>query len=188
MNPKDLFTNSIKQTTQCVKQIKIDHLSNKTPCSEWNLKELLNHMVYELLWMPDLLQGKTVAEVGDKYDGDVLGNAPKQAWETASKEALAAVEAADLTAPTHLSYADVPVSRYITEMAGEILIHGWDLGQSINCSVIFDKDVAEEVYRFYASNIKGLRDGGFVGKSVDVPEDASIQVKLLAMMGRRDRN
>lgn len=187
MDPKELFKQAASQANGCAGQIQSGQLANKTPCSEWDLKALLNHLVYELLWIPELLGGKTVAEVGDKYDGDVLGSDPNAAWQAALDVALAAVEAADLDIPTHLSYADVPASRYITEMAGEVLLHGWDIAQSIKCSLIFDPAVAEAVYKYYLPNIKGFQDGGFVGKAVEVPADASVQTKLLAMMGRRDR-
>lgn len=188
MDPKELFIYAVGQANGCVKHLREDEFGNKTPCSEWNLKELLNHMVYELLWVPELLQGKTVADIGDKYEGDVLGENPVESWQKASKAALAAVKSADLDAPTHLSYADVPASRYITEMGGEMLIHGWDLGQSINCSIIFEEKAADAAYKFYALNIKGFRDGGFVGKAVAVADDAPLQTKLLALMGRRDRD
>lgn len=188
MYPKELFKKVSDQASGCVKHIREDQLGNTTPCSEWDLKILLNHVVYELLWIPELLSGKTVAQVGDKFDGDVLGDNPNGAWQTALNSAIAAVEAADLDAPTHLSYSDVPASRYITEMSGEILLHGWDMAQSIKCSMIFDPEVAQMVYEYYAANIKGFREGGFVGKAVEVSESAPIQTKLLALMGRRDRD
>ena len=51
-----------------------------TPCADWTVRDLVNHIVNEQLWVPDLLAGTTVAEVGDKYDGDRLDDDPLHAW------------------------------------------------------------------------------------------------------------
>ena len=47
-----------------------------TPCDDWDVRTLVNHVVGELLWIPPLLDGKTIAEVGDRFDGDILGSDP----------------------------------------------------------------------------------------------------------------
>jgi uncharacterized protein (TIGR03086 family) len=141
--------------------------------------------VYELLWVPEILSGKTVAEVGDKYEGDVLGEDIINAWNDAAHKASIAVETADLTATAHLSYGDFPNKKYIVEVANDVLIHGWDVGQSINCSVVFDEDVANTLYEAFLPRKDELAKSGVFNQAVDVSENASVQVKLLALLGRK---
>jgi uncharacterized protein (TIGR03086 family) len=187
MDPKELFAKAVEQATACIRNVRDDELSNSTPCTEWDLRTLLNHMVYETLWVPELLRGKTIAEVGDRFDGDVLGADPVSNWQRSADAALIAVKQADPDMTVHLSYGDFPARHYIAEMASDILIHGWDVGQSLQCSIMFDPAVAKAVYDQLAPNIQGYRGGGFMGEPIDVPTYADIQTKLLAMAGRRGR-
>lgn len=188
MDLKQLFAKTVESAAGCVKHVRVDEYNDPTPCSEWNLKQLLNHLVYELVWVPPLLEGQTIEQVGDKFEGDLLGDDPVGAWQKAADEAVTAVNAVELDATVHVSYGDIPASKYIMEMANDVQIHGWDVGQAIHCSVMFDEQVAQQIYDTLSPHIQSFRDGGFVGPEIEVPEDAPIQTKLLAIMGRRDRD
>ena len=185
MDPKELFRQAILQAEHCLRHVNDDQLATSTPCKEWDLRDLLHHMVYELMWVPELVDGKTIAEVGDRFDGDVLGKDVQAAWDRASHGALAAVESADLQKTAHLSYADVPMSNYISEMAGDILIHGWDAGQSIKCNIILESEVVQAVYDNTLPRKKEFAESELFGTPFDVPDSASLQTKLLALVGRK---
>ena len=47
-----------------------------TPCTEWDVHALVNHLVYEMRWSVPLFAGGTIAEVGDRFEGDLLGDDP----------------------------------------------------------------------------------------------------------------
>lgn len=185
MDPKDLFTKATEQASGCIKHVHEDQLDNSTPCAKWDLRELINHMVYELLWMPDLLYGKTIAEVGGKYDGNVLGDDLQASWKAASAAAQTAVDSADLETIVHLSYADVPAEQYIKEMAMDMCIHGWDIAQSTNCNLLIDGRLAQAIYDFTEPIKDKLVASGDFGSAIDVPDNANIQTKLLAISGRQ---
>jgi hypothetical protein len=57
--------------------------TNPTPDTEWSVRDLVEHLVGEQLWVPLLLGGATVEQVGDRFDGDNLGDDPKTAWSLA---------------------------------------------------------------------------------------------------------
>ena len=185
MGPKTFFKNAIDKTSGIVPCVSNDKFNLSTPCSDWDLKQLLNHLVNELLWVPELLDGKTIEEVGSKLDGDLVGSDFAEAWESATKAAIKAVEACDLQMIVHLSYGDMPAEHYVKEMASDVLIHGWDVAQSVQCSMIMGDDLAEQAYRQLEPHIQDYRDGGFVGPEIDVPTDADMQTKLLAIVGRK---
>lgn len=184
IDSKILFARVADQITECVLAIDAKDLGNQTPCDDWNLKQLLNHTVYELLWMPDLLAGKTVAEVGDKYDGDVLGDVFHTAWEDAVAAAKDAAEKADIKSSVHLSGGDKPVDEYLEEMAMEVLIHGWDICQSLGYTLLFEPDVAQAVYDITLPHKEELMANGSVKETIEVPADSPVEVKLLGIMGR----
>src|SRR5689334_15822622 len=76
-----------------------------TPCSDWDVRTLVNHVVGELLWVPPLLEGRTIAEVGDRFDGDVLGDDPAAvATDAARALQAAASEPGAQERTVHLSF------------------------------------------------------------------------------------
>src|SRR5688572_22903393 len=104
MNAKDFFASALEQATVVMERVQAGDLGKPTPDTEWDVRALTNHMVYELSWVADLVNGKTIAEVGDKYEGDLVGDDPVGKWRTAVAEAQGAVDKADASAPVQLSY------------------------------------------------------------------------------------
>src|ERR671911_280522 len=72
-----------------------DKWSAPTPCSDWDVRALVNHIAYEDLWTVPLMEGATIAEVGDRFEGDLLGDDPVAA-------ARAAADAATIAAASEL--------------------------------------------------------------------------------------
>ena len=81
------------------------------PDEDWSVRDLVNHLVGEDLWVPLLLAGSTIAEVGDCFEGDVLGAEPRAAWTAASAAAVQAVEAdGAMDRIVHLSFGASPAA------------------------------------------------------------------------------
>ncbi len=185
MKAKAFFEQSLASGGTCFGHITPGQFANSTPCTEWNLKQLINHMIYELMWLPDIVSGKTIQEVGDVYDGDLVGDNPIAAWDVASTKALAAVKKADLNATAHLSYGDVPMEKYITECGCDMLIHGWDAAQAVKCTLHIKDELAQSAYEYYAPLVKKEGIPGVFGARVETEDNASLQTRLLALVGRK---
>lgn len=185
MDAKDFIRSALVQAEPCINEIQQFQMSNPTPCSEWDLSELLKHLIGELLWIPDLLAGKTIAEVGDRYDGDIIGKDPQSAWQRASHAALEALAGVKLSTKVHLSYGDVSVEYYINEVACDVLIHGWDVAQSIGCNQIFGKELTLNALALIRPKAQKLADSGLFGYPIKTTEKDDIQTQLLALVGRR---
>jgi len=105
-----------------------DDWGRPTPCTEWTVRQLTNHVVGEDRWTKPLLEGKTIAEVGDSLDGNLLGNDPVTAATGAAEQAVAAVAARLPNGGlVHLSYGEEEVAEYIRQLTADHLIHAWDL-------------------------------------------------------------
>lgn len=182
---KELFAAAVQTATGCIAIVEDKHLGNSTPCVEWDLRTLLNHMVYELLWVPDMLAGKTVAQVGDKYEGDVLGDDFHATWKHAVEAAAAAVDVASENNPVHASFGDISARDYMMQVGGDIYIHTWDVDQAEHCSLIMDEAMAQSLYSFYAPQADSYRSAGLLGPAIAVPADAKASLKLLGLMGRQ---
>ena len=157
-----------------------------TPCADWDVRALVNHLVSEDLWMPPLMDGKTIAEVGDVYDGDVLGADPKGAWSSASAAALSsAAPDGAMERTVHLSFGDFPASEYTYQLFADHLIHGWDLARGIGADETMDPELVEACARWFAAMEEAYRAGGAIADHVPTAEDADAQTKLLAAFGRQ---
>jgi uncharacterized protein (TIGR03086 family) len=161
-----------------------DQWTAPTPDTEWDVRALVQHVVGEVVWIPPLLEGKTIADVGDRFEGDLLGDDPKSAWSRAVDETRAAVRAADPDAIVHLSYGDVPARQYVDEVGADILIHTWDLARGINADDALPAPLVDRVAAWFAGVEDLWRSAGAIGPRVDVPENADAQTRLLAAFGR----
>jgi len=184
MNAKELFAHSLAQATNTIKCVRAGDFVNATPCTDWDCRTLVNHMLYELSWVPDILAGKTIAEIGSKHDGDLLGNDHYQAWHLAAHKAAEAVRKVDLHKTVHLSFADVPAEYYVQQVAGDLLLHAWDVDQSLHCSLVFANNVAQKLYGIIEPQKDDFAASGLFGTEVQVPNSSRIQTKLLALIGR----
>jgi uncharacterized protein (TIGR03086 family) len=150
------------------------------------VRDLVNHIVYENVWTPPLMEGQTIEQVGDRFEGDLLGDDPVVAWNKASAAALASVEAdGALDRTVHLSYGDVPAGEYIEQLFNDHVIHAWDLARGIEADDELDPELVEVLYAGAQPREEQLRESGMFGDKVEVPDDADTQTKLLALMGRR---
>ncbi|WP_214415147.1 TIGR03086 family metal-binding protein [Sphaerisporangium fuscum] len=156
-----------------------------TPCADWDVHTLVNHLVGESLLLPELLAGRTVAEVGDAFEGDLLGEDPVKAFDVASAAAARAVEPDDvLTRTVRLSFGDVPAEEYISELFVDTLIHTWDLATAIGGDDRLDPELVEVCAELFAEAEEGYRQTGVIGERPPLPEDADAQTRLLAAWGR----
>jgi len=100
----DAHGEAMNSCDKVMHQVGPQHWRRPTPCADWSVRDLVNHLVYEQLWAPHLLAGATLDEVGDRFDGDVLGDDPIDAWERSAADARAAWTAPGaLTHTVHVS-------------------------------------------------------------------------------------
>ena len=186
MTAKELYAYALDQATAVVVQLEPGQLDLPTPDTEWRVRDLLQHMLYELAWTADIVAGKTVAEVGNRYEGDLLGDDPIHNWRQYARLTQASVEACDEDGTAHLSYGTASVREYLWEAGNDQLVHAWDLGQAIGVSVVFDEAAAQVLYDRAVRLQEELASSELFGPPVSVPATANVQTKLLAAFGRSE--
>jgi uncharacterized protein (TIGR03086 family) len=180
----ELFKKSTDRFGELVAAVPDDAWGNDTPCEDWDVRALVNHVVGEQLWAPHLVAGETIADVGGRYDGDVLGADPKATWRTALPPSIEAFEGADLDGTVHLSYGDEVTREYLVQMLTDAAVHGWDLARGIDADADIDPETAQLLYDHWKEHEAMVRGSGVFGDEVEVPADAPAIDKLLALLGR----
>lgn len=175
---------AVERFTRTVRAIPADRWNDPTPCSEWSVRDVLNHMTGEHRWVPHLLRGETLEQVGDRYDGDNLGADPLTAWEAAAQASVRAWTAlASDEVPVHLSFGLVPAGLYASQMMVDLTVHCWDIARGAGLDERLDEEAVATVLTFLEPQRGELAASGFFGAPVDTGS-ADAQDRLLALSGR----
>jgi uncharacterized protein (TIGR03086 family) len=160
-----------------------DAWSLPTPCAAWDVRTLVNHLTYEDKWTPPMLAGATVEEVGDRFEGDLLGDDPVGAFGSASVEATDAAAITDPAQIVHLSFGDYPAAEYLYQLSADHLIHGWDLAAATDGDRQLDPELVAAIADWFADREELYRAAGLIGPRTDGASDDP-QDRLLAGFGR----
>ncbi|HUA31405.1 MAG TPA: TIGR03086 family metal-binding protein [Streptosporangiaceae bacterium] len=160
-----------------------------TPCSAWDVRTLTHHMLYEQRWVPPLCDGLTIAEIGDGFEGDLLGD-DVSAWPGlvgfSIDEAHAAVARPGvLDRIVHLSFGDFPGQEYVIQLTADLAIHGWDLARATGQDAAIDPGAVAPLLRWAQARADFLAASGMFGSRINVSPDDPDDVRLLALLGRQ---
>jgi len=156
-----------------------------TPCTDWDVRALVRHLVDENLWTPPLMEGSTIAEVGDRFEGDILGDDPKKAYDEAAAAAVASVHGdGNMERTVHLSFGDFPGREYAMQLFADHLVHAWDLARAIRADERLDPELVAACAEWFEPMESAYRSAGAIGPAVPVAEEADAQTRLLARFGR----
>jgi uncharacterized protein (TIGR03086 family) len=181
-----MFRRAVAEFGARVGQIGDHQWQGPTPDEAWTVRDLVNHVVGEDLWVPPLLAGSAVAEVGDRFDGDVLGAEPRAAWAAACAGAVRAVEQdGAMGRIVHLSLGDFPGSEYTMQLFADHLIHAWDLARAIGADERLDEQLVASCANWFQAVEDAYRSAGAIAARPLVADGADGQTVLLARFGRR---
>jgi uncharacterized protein (TIGR03086 family) len=182
----DLYQKAMDATRGVIDRVRPDQWHDPTPCSEWDVKQVANHIIGENLWAAELFAGKTIEQVGDRLDGDQAGADPAAAYRRSVEVASAAVSAPGaMQATCHLSFGDYTGADYAAQLFMDTLIHGWDVARATGQDTRLDADLVEACLPIARELTGQFRGAGVFGEELPVGQDADAQTRLLALVGRR---
>ena len=183
MELDDLYRRTVDGWADLVGRVGADQWSLPTPCEDWTVRDLVNHVTGESLWAVPLVDGQTIEEVGDRFDGDLLGDDPTTAAQDAAEAALAAVGARlPEGGSVHLSYGEERLEEYVAQLAADHLVHGWDLAVAIGAPSRLDPDAVAGVADWFDEREGIYRSVGAIGPRAGTYDDP--QDDLVARFGR----
>lgn len=150
------------------------------------LRQTINYHAYDDAWVPHVLAGETMEEVGDRYDGDLLGDHPKLNFASIAETAVLAVR--DFNDPdriVHLSYGDWPAREYLKHITSFRGLRAYDIAKFIGADTTLPPDLVRGLWDEIAPSAEEWRKLGVYGPAVPVRDDAPLQQKLLGLTGRQ---
>jgi len=151
-----------------------------------SLRKVINYHAYDDAWVPDVLAGRTVEEVGAAWDGDLLGDHPKLNFASIVETAVLAVRGfGDLDRIVHLSYGDYPAREYLKHITSFRGLRVYDLSRFIGADATMPAALVQGLWDELSPQAEEWRKMGVYGPKVEVPDDAPLQDRLLGLTGRQ---
>jgi uncharacterized protein (TIGR03086 family) len=172
-----------------------DQLGLPTPCAEWDVRAILNHILHGDLLVMAWLRGQPWPNDGDV---DYLGDDPKAAVLRGLSETIDEVRSGSIDRAVLTRMGDLPVSApggdgLIQRRVGDLFVHLWDLAVATGQPTNLDPELAEEVLNHYRIRIaekprETLKPAAVgpppVAAEKPYPADATAADRLAAYMGR----
>jgi uncharacterized protein (TIGR03086 family) len=150
-------------------------LDDKSPCDEWDIRTLLDHMIDTQHFFTAKARGED-ATPPSGTPPSMIGDDPVATYEQTRQETLQA-------------HREPGVIEKTGPMLGiafcDQLIHGWDLATATGQDATMPDGLAEAAMSMLEGQLTDDRRGNAFKPAVAVPEDASPQDKLIAYTGRR---
>ncbi|NIJ10107.1 uncharacterized protein (TIGR03086 family) [Saccharomonospora amisosensis] len=183
---KEPISCAAREFGQIVRAVPADKLQAATPCDEYDVRGLCNHLLF---WMPRLLAAVSKDTPAPLGDGERAAELVVGDW--ADRLAAQALELADaLRDPaawqgsTSIAGGELPAAMVGRMALCEFVVHGWDLAAATGLPARYESDVAvaaEQVMREIGE--QGRQFKAF-GPEVPLGDDASVLDRVVALSGR----
>jgi uncharacterized protein (TIGR03086 family) len=152
------------------------------PVEGWTARDVVRHLVE---WFPAFLRSGAGVELatGPSPDDDPVG-----AW-TVHSDAVQALLDDPATATRVLAnphIGEVPLEQAVDRFyTADVFMHTWDLARATGQDERLDPERCARMLEGMLPLDDVLRASGQYGPRVEVPDDADVQTRLLAFIGRR---
>ena len=163
-----------------------DQLDAPTPCTDWTVRRLVDHLLAGQTMFAEGPRGGTVAPP-EGPPPELVGDDPAGQYEQARKETVAAyAEPGVMEGMVKGFGGEVPAFVVLGIAFCDQLIHGWDLARATGQDTTMPPEFAALGRQLLDGRIDEASrgPGKNFGAAVPVPNDASYQDKLLAYCGR----
>jgi len=164
---------ALDQMERLIAAVAPDQMSLPTPCSDWDVRDLLQHVVDGTGRFASMAAGQRVDWTAARPDP--LGDDPATAWRQGRVRLLLAIR-------EHPE----PASRVLPMLVIECAVHAWDLATATGRAGLLDPALAEGALGLAQQNLTAQARAGNTafGPEVPVSPDALPYDRLAGFLGR----
>jgi hypothetical protein len=195
VNEPEVFVLAARQLAAVVARIADDQWATPMPArlaragsdQVPTLREVIDYHAYDDAWVPDMLAGRTMAEVGpEKFGGDLLGDDPGGNFARIAETACAAAAGPlDLGATVHCSFGDFTVAEYFWQINSFRGLAAHDFALVIGIEPVLPPALVQGLWDEISPHAEEWRSLGVFPAAVAVPAEAPLQDRLLGLTGRK---
>jgi uncharacterized protein (TIGR03086 family) len=178
-----LITTAIDRTGRIAFGIEPDRMTDPTPCADWDVGAVLNHVVGGMRIFAALVAGEPAPGA---HEADWLGDDPAGAWAVAATaDALAWRRPGALDGTIELSLGSLPVALAAWIHLSELVVHGIDLAVATDQLDLIDQTMAARLLAaMRVMNFEAFRVPASFGAALEAPAAATPHEELMAFLGR----
>ena len=180
--PLDRFDRAAEVATAIVDGIADDQFDLPSPCAEWTVRGVLNHIVTGNLIAEAIVAGRA----HPNRDVDRLGEDPAAAFAASLASTRAALSEPGLMERiVSTPIGEAPGAFLVQMRVAELLVHGWDLARATSQSTDLDPELAAQVLAAWQARM-GERPRSMLPfeEPQSVPADAPAADRLAGYLGR----
>jgi uncharacterized protein (TIGR03086 family) len=154
---------------------------NPAPCDGWVARDVVRHL---LEWFPAFLSSGAGVELPT---GPLVDEDPLLAWVVHSDgvQALLDDPATQGRVLSNRHVGNVPLDQAVAQFyTNDVFLHTWDLARATGQDERLDHDKCAQLLDEMLPMDQVLRASGHYGPRTEVAEDADVQTRLLAFIGR----
>lgn len=195
MNEVEVFVLADRTLSGVVAQLRDEQWSMEMPANFAmrvadhipTLQEVIKYHAYDDAWVPDMLAGRTMDECGNsRFDGDLLGSAPRESFAAIVETACAAaLELTDFDRVVHCSFGDFTAREYLWQVNSFQGLRAHDIAVAVGVNATLPAALVQGLWDELSPHAEEWREIGVFGPAVPVAEDASLQDRLLGLTGRQ---
>jgi uncharacterized protein (TIGR03086 family) len=177
------FAHSMEIAYQLVRQVPDEAWGLPTPCSEWNLRALVNHMIGSARMVSFGLRGDLI---GPEFYGNHLGPDPVVSYRNAIDEVIALYRRSPMLLDSVIAmpWGSLTGAELAIMFAGDHLVHAWDVARSLGLPTDFDHKLIARIRIFGDGYVARTRGPGMFSEAVEAADDANPMDRFAAFIGR----
>jgi uncharacterized protein (TIGR03086 family) len=176
----DLLERALDQTGTVIARIRPDQVGSPTPCTEFDVRALVNHIVFDVqLFTAGVNEAERPAPGADLVGDDWMG-----AYDSARTSLLAAWQRKGTEGTVKSRLGEFPATWSVGQHLADLAVHAWDVAMATHQSTSLDPEVARVALDWARENLKPQFRGQAFGPEVEVPENAPIYERLAGFFGR----
>ncbi|MGY0489436.1 TIGR03086 family metal-binding protein [Streptomyces sp. WG-D5] len=179
----EAFTRVQDAVATLVRTTAPDQFGAPTPCKDWTVRDLLDHLVWENTVWGGLAKG--TPPTGGGHTDNHLGDDHIAAFATAASRAR---EAFHQPGMLERSFGPGPGRRVVEQLLIELLVHGWDLATALGRDRDLEPDIARAALPVVQDIYGDLprTTGGSFALPQPAPEHAPALDRVAALLGRHN--
>lgn len=161
-----------------------DDLGRSTPCTEWDLAQLLNHLIGAVHTFTALLGGGRKDPAYNERDWITRDH--RQAFSRAVATNLTAWQSRDPAEQVVVAdHGRVPIELFVISQVREVFVHTTDVARALGVPVDLADDFVLTILERSTKPMRFRDRTGAFDEAIAVADDATAQDRLLALFGRR---